>query len=316
MQHGNFVISLDFELIWGLAGWQKEQIDTYIPNLQNATKALKSIVDTLSKYNIKCTIGYVGFMIYHNAEELSNHLPNHVPQYYDMIFSSIHSLIPLIETVYPQELFFCPDIIEGLKGNQLIELASHTLSHYYCLEEGQNIKAFEADIEKAQEKGEGKLRSIIFPRNQVSEEHLIICRKYGFTHYRGNINSYLYKARKTASRYTLAGALRLLDTYINISGHHCFKPTNKENGLKNIIGSCFLRPYSSKLKKLEKLKLARIKSSMLYAATHNQTFHLWWHPHNFGLNLQENIQELEEICKYYKKLKETYNFTSKFISDF
>ena len=102
-------------------------------------------------------------MIYHNAEELSNHLPNHVPQYYDMIFSSIHSLIPLIETVYPQELFFCPDIIEGLKGNQLIELASHTLSHYYCLEEGQNIKAFEADIEKSSGKRRRETKIYHFP---------------------------------------------------------------------------------------------------------------------------------------------------------
>lgn len=315
MQHGNFVISLDFELTWGLAGWEKEQIDTYIPNLQNATKALKCIIDTLSKYNIKCTIGYVGFMRYHNVNDLKYQLPYQAPQYNDMIFSSVHSLIPLIDSIYPKELFFCPDIIENLEENHLVELASHTFSHYYCLEEGQNIKAFEADVQKAQEQGKGKLKSIIFPRNQVSKEHLNICWEYGFTHYRGNINSYLYKARKTSSRYSLSGALRILDAYINISGHHCFQPKNNENGLKNIIGSCFLRPYSPKLKKLERLKLTRIKSSMLYAATHNLTFHLWWHPHNFGLHLQENIQELEEICQYYKLLKEKYNYTSKFISE-
>lgn len=313
--NGNFVISLDFELIWGLAGWSKEQIDTYIPNLKNAIQALKRIIETLSKYDIKCTIGYVGFMKYQSVDDLKNHLPIITPQYDNMSFSSIKSLIPLAESVYPQELFFCPYIIQELKKNPLIELASHTYSHYYCLEKGQNMRAFEEDIQKAQEQMQGELRSIIFPRNQVSTEHLIICKKYGFTHYRGNLNNFLYKARKTSSRYSLAGILRFIDTYINISGHHCFIPETGKEQLKNITGSYFLRPYSSKSKILEKLKLKRIKSSMHYAAIHNKTFHIWWHPHNFGLNMQENIQELEIICQYYKSLKEQYNYTSKFISE-
>lgn len=313
MQHGYFVISLDFELIWGLAGWNKKQIDSYLPNLQNATKALKYIIATLSKYKIKCTIGYVGFMGYQSVDDLISHLPQILPQYENMSFSSVHSLIPLINVIYPKELFFCPTILKELEAEPLIELASHTFSHYYCLEKGQNEEAFRQDIQKAQEQGNGKLHSIIYPRNQVSQRYLKICKENGFTHYRGNLPNLLYKAKKTTSRYSLTGALRFLDTYINLFGHHCFKAQEHE-GLINIPGSYFLRPYCHKLKILEKIKLRRIKSSMHYAATHNQIFHLWWHPHNFGLNLQENIQELEELCIYYKYLEKKYSYSSEFIS--
>ncbi len=31
-------------------------------------------------------------------------------------------------------------------------------------------------------------------------------------------------------------------------------------------------------------------------------YHLWWHLHNFGVNLDENIDFLEKILQYYQQL--------------
>ncbi len=31
-------------------------------------------------------------------------------------------------------------------------------------------------------------------------------------------------------------------------------------------------------------------------------YHLWWHPHNFGVNLDKNIDFLEKILQYYQQL--------------
>ncbi len=31
-------------------------------------------------------------------------------------------------------------------------------------------------------------------------------------------------------------------------------------------------------------------------------YHLWWHSHNFGVNLDENIDFLEKILQYYQQL--------------
>jgi len=49
---------------------------------------------------------------------------------------------------------------------------------------------------------------------------------------------------------------------------------------------------------------------MKHAAIHNEVFHLWWHPHNFGSNLEENIDCLQEICAEFEELRRRYGFYS------
>ena len=49
---------------------------------------------------------------------------------------------------------------------------------------------------------------------------------------------------------------------------------------------------------------------MRHAAKHGLTFHLWWHPHNIGVNTERNLQQLDEICAYYSQLKEKYGMRS------
>jgi len=34
---------------------------------------------------------------------------------------------------------------------------------------------------------------------------------------------------------------------------------------------------------------------MKFAAENNCIYHLWWHPHNFGNNKNENLQNLERV---------------------
>jgi len=49
---------------------------------------------------------------------------------------------------------------------------------------------------------------------------------------------------------------------------------------------------------------------MTYAATHGLTYHLWWHPHNFGVNIKENLAFLERILYHYEALNKKYGFRS------
>jgi hypothetical protein len=49
---------------------------------------------------------------------------------------------------------------------------------------------------------------------------------------------------------------------------------------------------------------------MSYAAKRNLVYHLWWHPHNFGKNLDSNLNMLTEILNHYTYLNKKYNFTS------
>ena len=54
---------------------------------------------------------------------------------------------------------------------------------------------------------------------------------------------------------------------------------------------------------------------MKHAAKNNEMFHLWWHPHNFGVDIDKNFNNLEKIFKEYQKLKLKYEFESITMTD-
>lgn len=311
---GKFLISLDFELFWGLSGWSKEQIAKYAPNVENSIFALMKILDLLRKYNVKSTIGYVGAMRFSSKEDFLQFVSFEKPVYDYEPYSSYNSIVPLIGSVYNKELFFCPNVISSLEKNELVELASHTYSHFYCLEDGATIENFKVDL-ASMKKLDPKLKTIIFPRNQVNNEMLSLCKEYGFTHFRDKLDHNLYRAGKTQSRYNIKGALRLIDAYMNISENQTFQHIDEINGLKAIPESAFLRPYNPSLSFIEKMKVKKIKNMMTKAATTNSSYHIWWHPHNFGQNISENLHNLDLICQHYTELNGLLGFESKFISD-
>ena len=70
------------------------------------------------------------------------------------------------------------------------------------------------------------------------------------------------------------------------------------------------------LRFLEPLRLRRIKKEMLHAAKHHELYHLWWHPHNFGANIEQNFMFLEEVLKSYKRCHDDYGMQAMTMSDF
>lgn len=318
MDYGKFLISLDFELFWGFAGWTLPQLRAYQKNIEGALDALFRILDTLGRHDVKCTIGFVGGIACTSSEEFLAEAPEMRPVYEDPMFSSYKSLLPLVGKEFKESLFFAPDVIARLFGNPLVELGSHTFSHYYCLEDGQTAGQFEADIAAAVKNARKRgisLKTIIFPRNQVSPGYLDICAKYGFTHYRGNPESALYRSEKTPSCFDLHRILRLADAYFNLSGHNTYKLPVRNGSMCDVPASRFMRPYSSRLALLEPLKVRRILRSMEYAAKEKEIFHLWWHPHNFGLHLAESIEQLEKICDKFDGLRLKYGMQSRFVAE-
>lgn len=317
--NGHLVISLDYELLWGLAGWDDEHLKAYERNVDNANDALLQIVKMLEEYGMKLTVAYVGAMNNSSVKGLMDEKDGFDAKYNTSIFSSFNSSVPYAEKVNKPSLLFAKDIIGELKGLSHVELASHTYSHYYCLEDGQTKEMFEKDVKLAclnAEKIGLKLRSIILPRNQIQHDYMAVCKDRGITHYRGTLNNWLYKTEKTKSRFSMKGALRFLDTYINISGSNAYSMSEyKDDVLVNVPGSRFLRPFSAKMSFFERLKIKRIKSSMTYAAKHGLVYHLWWHPHNFGTNTAENMDNLKSLCEHYVFLKNKYGFNSSTMSE-
>ena len=79
--------------------------------------------------------------------------------------------------------------------------------------------------------------------------------------------------------------------------------------------SAFLRPYDPDRKRLEPLRLARLRSGLRNAARHGGIFHLWWHPHNFSQHGAENFAVLEQILDEFDQLAATDGMESLTMAD-
>jgi hypothetical protein len=234
----------------------------------------------------------------------------HAP-YTDAQLDPYHTYIPALDNISNDPYHNGRNLIKLIQSYQMHEIGSHSFTHIYCMEPGQSRQHFEADtlafgtIAKEQNL---IIESIVFPRNQVNDDYLPVLEAQGYTNYRGTLSHWLYNAYSSRGNTPLKRIVRLIDAYCNISGHNSFDPLSQKVkcGLVNIPGSRFLRPYSRKLKVLEPLRLRRITKSLRYAAQQKQCYHLWWHPHNFGINQDQNLAALETILQCYATMRETY----------
>jgi peptidoglycan/xylan/chitin deacetylase (PgdA/CDA1 family) len=308
---GVFVISLDFELHWGV--WDVTTKESYGNNILGVSEVIPRLLDLFSHYNIKATFATVGFLFAKNKQDLELYLPLIKPGYNNDGYNVYTKELPLVGNNENDDPYhFGYSLLQQIKQS-CHEISTHTFCHYYCLEEGQTAEEFDADIKAAKKiatANDVQIQSIVFPRNQVNEEYLSVIKDNGVDAYRGNPTSWIYKPRMFTAEVLFIRFCRLLDTYLPISGYNTHKIT-KEDGLPvNIPASRFLKPYNKKLVLLEKLKLKRIMNEMTAAAKKNELYHLWWHPHNFGVNINENIANLTTILNHYKELNKKYGFAN------
>jgi peptidoglycan/xylan/chitin deacetylase (PgdA/CDA1 family) len=308
MINGKFIISLDFELHWGVAEiWElnskKEYFDT-------TRKSIPLVLEMFKQNNIHATWATVGFLFAKDKNQLISFCPKLRPtyvksnlSYYNLIDDNL-----IGENEIEDPYHYAPSLINLIINTPNQEIGTHTFSHYYCNEKGQNEMQFEEDLKAAvaiaKENFDIKIKSLVFPRNQFNKEYLEIAKQNGIVVVRSNPNVWFWKN----DLGKLNSIFRAIDTLFPISKSLTFKSTNNSNLL--LPASRFLRPYVLKERFTHKLKISRIKSEMTYAAKKGNCYHLWWHPHNFGNCLDENMKMLKEIIVHYKYLNEKYNFES------
>lgn len=306
---GVFVISLDFELLWG--AWDVTTKEKYGANIVGVKEVMPKLLDLFARYDIKATFATVGFLFAKNKGELLSRLPEKKPAYSNTdynVYGKEFNFLGNDETDDPYHFGYT--LFEQVKQSPH-EIGTHTFSHYFCLEDGQTPEEFDADIKAAKNISaihNIPLTSIVFPRNQVNPAYFPVLKDNGIMVYRDNQVSWIYRPRKLKAENLFIRVCRFLDAYIPISGYNTH-PIQKENSvLVNIPASRFLKPYNKNLAWLEKLKLQRILNEMTVAAKKNHLYHLWWHPHNFGVNIQENMANLTIILEHYKFLNKKYGF--------
>ncbi|EUJ31548.1 polysaccharide deacetylase family protein [Listeria cornellensis] len=313
MKNGYFVISLDFELRWGSYSWDTDH--TYDNNILGARKAIPDMLRTFEAYQIHATWATVGALFAPSKTAISDANKQHFDETAsaDHLAQFLKECTALGENEFEDPGHYGLSLIEQISATQYQEIGLHTFSHFYCLDNKGAKETFESDTRAALAMMEAQNiqpKSFVFPRNQFNPALLSTLKDHGLDVVRGNENHSLYREREGRER-KLHRALRLMDSYINISGHHTFTPDScLDRDMINIPSSRFLRPYAKQASFLEPLKLHRIKKAMRHASKNGEVFHLWFHPHNFGLNIEENIHMLQEICQYYEDLQNEFGFES------
>ena len=312
-RRGSFVISLDFELYWGVR--HRPSASRYFPNLMGARTAIPALLDLFSEYRIHATWATVGFLFSDRTSTLLKFAPSHQrPVYASRILSPYYDLPPEGATETSHPLLFAPSLIRLIANTAHQEVATHSFSHYYCLEKGQDIESFRQDLLAARAAASAlglELRSMVFPKNQCNDEFLKVCSEVGILSHRGNPPSWLYRAAADDEEGYVKRLGRLLDTYLPLRSRNCYSAPVPSGDLPiNLRGSRFLRPYSPLFRMFEPLRLHRIKRDLTEAAKNGLFYHLWWHPHNFGVNTVANLAFLRKILDHYRSLHDLYGMES------
>lgn len=302
MDKAALVVSLDFELYWGVRDLctlaQRKE------SLLKVRSAVSRILELFEQHQIHATWATVGFLFCRDREELQASLPRIKPSYEQEQLSPYPTLHEAGLNEQDDPFRYGSSLIEQIRRTPRQEIGTHTFSHYYCLEDGQTEASFRSDLEAAvaiAARRGVELRSLVFPRNQVNSAYLQTLRDLGIQSYRGNGSSWIYRERKRSEESSFRRAVRLLDAYFNLSGHHTIgiDRTRKPAAPFDFPASRLLRAYSPALKIFEPLRVARICSGIDCAARTRRVFHLWFHPEELASNQNENMAALNKVLGRY-----------------
>jgi hypothetical protein len=61
---------------------------------------------------------------------------------------------------------------------------------------------------------------------------------------------------------------------------------------------------------LNTTRVHRIKNEIIQAAKNGEVYHLWWHPHNFGIDPEGAMKALHDIIQVFQQCQQTYGMES------
>ena len=183
-QPGALVISLDFELHWGM----RDHVDRSSPayaDLADSRRIVTDLADLFAERGIRATWATVGSSSHRPPTRLAPHLPDRRPAYDPPISTPTASRWAHDEEADPEHL--AGSLVRRLAATPGQEVASHTFSHFYCLEDGQDEDDLRADLAAAQAiAGHHGLADQPGPsRNQWNPHYAGAVLDSGFTCFRG-----------------------------------------------------------------------------------------------------------------------------------
>jgi peptidoglycan/xylan/chitin deacetylase (PgdA/CDA1 family) len=309
---GKLVVSLDFELMWGVRDHRTTR--DYGDAVLGGRRAIPEMLRRFEAAGVRATWATVGLLFARNRDEMLAYAPQVKPSYENEGLSPYAAISDQIgEDEQTDPLHYGRSLIDQIRSTEGQEIATHTYSHYYCLEPGQTADAFDADIQSAvriaAEAGV-RLSSIVFPRNQMTDVHIGICASHGITAFRGNQGGIAYQSRPQSGNTLWVRGMRFADGVLPVTGRSSYPWATADGRSVDVRASRFLRPFSPRLSVYHDLHVKQVIRELRSAAARGEVYHLWWHPHNMGEYTERQLAGLDRILNEYRSLRDEYGFSS------
>jgi hypothetical protein len=273
----SLVISLDFEMRWGVLDRVDDRFDAYRENLLSVRENIPWLLKIFEERGISATWATVGALACNDWDDFNYFKPSSMPNYenqgldYDNNFNSV--LDPA------GEMYFAPDLIKKILCTPGQELGMHTFGHIYGTEKNVTQEQFICDIEANRNIFYNKFgvlpSSLVFPRNQCIHQESLL--KEGLIQtFRGNEDASWYSVKSQREKRLWNRGRALIDS---INPMVSYSSEYDVSQSANIKSSAMLRIHMKGV--LRKLHLKKLKSNISQLKS-NEHYHIWFHPHNIG----------------------------------
>ena len=128
MSQPTLIVSLDFELFWGMQdGWE---LSEYEDHVLGGRKAIPQMLELFQKHGIHATWATVGFQFAESEAEIRKYFPDQKPTYDNPALSSYRCFGQIGQNETDAPCFYAPSLIEQIAATPNQEIGSHTFSHY------------------------------------------------------------------------------------------------------------------------------------------------------------------------------------------
>lgn len=278
---GAVVISLDFELRWGMHHVLRDGPDPYDACIRNAPEAARLLLDEFVGRRIRATWATVGAVACRGWDDFWMHAPRS-PQDADARFATARRFQRLDPT---GELHFCRDLVLAIASSATQDLGCHTFSHALCARPGGTADALDRELAACAElwselTGTGP-RSFVYPCDEPA--------------WRDRLRPRGIRVVRTARHHPFGGSRLARKGNAAVSvlcPPRTQIPQPGPDGIIDTEGSCFVRfGLPSPLWRLHVGALRRA----IRALPSGRVLHLWWHPHNLGADPRGRVAMLRPL---------------------
>lgn len=280
-----FIISLDTELIWGIAHTDSDS-SLLVDDKKCCRGAIDFLLNIFEKYSIPATWAVVGHLFLDHCEFEGGIPHKDMPRFKEDWYSC-----DPCTSIQKDPLYYGKDIIEKILSSPVRhEIGYHSFSHVPFSE--CNREVAEAEIKegvKLANEFDITFKSFVFPQDKIG--HLDILKENGFKIYRGRI----FKRGNINQRVPIRKINGAVDLIIA-------KPVEPRlvDGIWEIPSSMLFfarHPFTT-------TPLPRAKIGIYRAMRTNKVFHVWLHPQNllYHPSLAKDLDNL--LAFVFKKRKE------------